>query len=462
MEELFLKLLNMSISAGWMVLAIVVLRGVIKKMPKAVRCVLWALVAIRLVIPITWESVFSLIPSAQTIPQDILYETEPTIHSGIGFVNSYVNPVISESLAPNVGDSVNPLQVIIFVASGLWLIGVFAMLLYAIFSYLRIYKRVAVSIAVRENIYICDDIATPFILGIIKPRIFLPSDLEQDISTYVISHEEAHIRRHDHWWKPLGFLLLSLYWFHPVLWIAYILFSKDIELACDERVIKELGEVGKKPYSDALLQCSVSRKMITACPLAFGEVGVKERVRNVLDYKKPTFWVLLGAILICIVVSVCFLTNPREVRDELSQGTYISKECLYMNLLSSYFPKNGASGQVYYVEENAFILQNVSNGVKHRMELETLEWQEFPYTDEEWHDLYYFALEERAIEKISELCDDIGYIQLEEGYCLMRLNNAIWLVKMNHDGVAGIDYIWSIYRIERVDATNEKEIPYIE
>ena len=213
MEELFLKLLNMSISAGWMVLAIIFIRAIGKKLPKAIRVVLWALVAIRLVIPVTWESIFSLIPSAETIPQDILYATEPTIHSGISFVNSYVNPVISESFAPNVGDSVNPLQVIIFVASGLWVTGVIAMSLYALYSYLRIHKRVSASIPVGENIYICDDIETSFILGIGKPRIYLPSDLKQDMTSYVIAHEKAHIRRHDHWWKPLGFLLLTLYWF---------------------------------------------------------------------------------------------------------------------------------------------------------------------------------------------------------------------------------------------------------
>ncbi|MBQ7942990.1 MAG: hypothetical protein IJ326_02890 [Lachnospiraceae bacterium] len=460
MEELFLKLLNMSISAGWMVLAIVILRGFIKKMPKAVRCVLWALVAVRLVIPITWESGLSLIPSAQTIPQDILYATEPTIHSGISFVNSYVNPVISESLAPTVGDSVNPLQVITFVVSWVWLIGIFAMFLYVIYSYLRIRGRVSASIPVKENIYICDDIAAPFILGVIKPRIYLPSDLEQDISTYAIAHEKAHIRRHDHWWKPLGFLLLSLYWYNPVLWVAYVLFSRDIELACDEKVIKELGEMEKKPYSEALLQCSVSRKMISACPLAFGEVGVKERVRNVLVYKKPTFWALSGASLICVIVSVCFLSNPREVQ-ELPQGTYTSKECLYMNLLSSYLPINGASGQIYYVEENLFVLKNLSSGIEHRMELESLEWKEFPYTDEEWRALYAFELDERVIENISELCESIGYIELEEGYCLLRMNKAIWLVKIYHDGVAGMDYIWSIYRIERENATSEEEIPYI-
>ena len=313
MEELFLKLLNMSISAGWMVLAIILFRALIKKLPKAFRCILWALVAIRLVIPITWESALSLIPSAKTIPEDIMYMQEPTIHSGISILNSYVNPVISQSLSPNVGDSVNPLQVITLVASGIWLIGVFLMLLYAGYSYLRIYKRVSASIPVREKIYICDAIETPFILGIIKPRIYLPSELGQDLMNYVIAHEEAHIRRYDHWWKPLGFLLLSVYWFQPIFWIAYILFSKDIELACDERVIKELGEIEKKPYSEALLRCSISRKMVTACPLAFGEVGVKERVRNVLYYKKPTFWVLLAAVLVCLVVGICFLSNPRKV-----------------------------------------------------------------------------------------------------------------------------------------------------
>lgn len=312
MEVVFLKLLNMSIAAGWLVLAVVVLRVLLQKAPKAIRCILWALVGIRLISPFTFESVFSLIPSAETVPEDIMYAQEPVIHSGVSTLNSIVNPVLSESMAPTVGDSVDPMQVVTIVCANLWVVGMIAMVIYAFVSFLRIHKRVAVSMPLRDNIYLCDYIGSPFILGVIRPKIYLPSTLEEAHMFYVIAHEKAHLERRDHWWKPLGFALLTVYWFHPLIWLAYILLCRDIELACDERVIRRLGEPDKKSYSHALLSCSISRKMVTACPLAFGEVGVKERVRSVLHYKKPAFWIVVVAGIACIVVAVCFLTNPKE------------------------------------------------------------------------------------------------------------------------------------------------------
>lgn len=162
----------------------------------------------------------------------------------------------------------------------------------------------------------CDRIDTPFILGVFRPRIYLPSNMSEQDVTYVLAHEQAHIKRHDHWWKPLGFALLTIYWFHPILWIAYVLLCRDIELACDEKVIKEMGIDIKKPYSDALINCSIPRRAITACPLAFGEVGVKERVKTVLNYKKPAFWIVLIAVIACVIVAVCFLTNPKDRQDK--------------------------------------------------------------------------------------------------------------------------------------------------
>lgn len=345
MEAVFLKLLNMSISAGWLVLAVVVLRLMLKKAPKWIACLLWALVAVRLICPVTIKSMFSLIPSAETVPQDIMVAQKPMIHSGINSLNSIVNPVLSESLSPGLGDSVNPMQVIVAIASVLWLLGLLSMLVYAWISYKRIHKRISASIKIDDNIYICDYIQTPFILGIIKPRIYIPSTLGADKVAYVMAHERAHLQRHDHLWKPLGFALLSVYWFHPIMWIAYILLCRDIELACDERVIKELGEEDKKSYSDALLFCSVPGKLIVACPLAFGEVGVKERVKTVLNYKKPAFWVIVAAIAACVVVAVCFLTNPKEKllhAPEPFCHSYYVKELLYDNsVYSSTYPIEG-------------------------------------------------------------------------------------------------------------------------
>ncbi len=316
METVFLKLLNMSITAGWIVLAVILLRLLLKKAPKWISCLLWVLVGLRLILPFSFKSILSLIPSAETVPQEIIYAEKPTIHSGVPFVNSTVNPIISESLAPQAGASVNPIQIVIFIASIAWCIGIVGMLIYAFISFLCIKHRVRFSAPLQENIYICDGISTPFILGLIKPRIYLPSLLSEKDSEYVIAHEKAHIKRLDHLWKPLGFALLTVYWFNPLLWVGYILLCRDIELACDERVIKDMSADDKKAYSSALLDCSVPRRMISACPLAFGEVGVKSRIKSVLSYKKPAFWIIVISLIACAVAAVCLLTDPKSDTSE--------------------------------------------------------------------------------------------------------------------------------------------------
>lgn len=319
MEAVFLKILNMSITASWIVLAVIVVRLLLRKAPKWIIVLMWGLAGIRLVCPFSLESVFSLIPSAETVPSNILYMDTPTIHSGVAALNSIVNPIISESFAPSVGDSVNPLQVITFISSMIWIAGVAVMLVYTAVSYLRICKKVKEAMPFKENIWVCDHVDSPFILGVIRPRIYLPSAMDGQDIEYVIAHENAHLKRHDHWWKPLGFLLLAIYWFNPILWIAYILLCRDIELACDEKVIWNMGTENKKPYSDALINCSAPRRMIAACPLAFGEVGVKARVKSVLNYKKPAFWIIIAAVITCIIVAVCFLTDPKiRIDDKLA------------------------------------------------------------------------------------------------------------------------------------------------
>jgi len=321
MDAVFLKLLNMSITASWLCLAVLLVRLLLKKAPKALSCALWALVGLRLVLPFSLESVLSLVPSAEPLPEDMLLSPAPTINSGIPVINEVVNPVISGSLAPNPGDSVNPMQVITTVAGYLWVIGMVAMLLYTLISYLRVKGKVAEAALVEGNIYECDHIDTPFILGVIRPRIYLPSAMSEGDRAFVIAHEQAHLRRLDHVWKPLGFVLLTVYWFNPLLWLGYILLCRDIELACDEKVIKELGTDIKKQYSEALINCSVPRRAISACPLAFGEVGVKGRIKSVLNYKKPAFWIILVAVIALIVTGVCFLTDPPQKLKDPPAGT---------------------------------------------------------------------------------------------------------------------------------------------
>ena len=310
MSTVFLKILNMSITASWLILAVVLVRLLLKKAPKWIPCLLWGLVAIRLICPISFGSVFSLIPSSETIPTNITVQREPAINSGITIVNDVINPVIAESFTPAPTDSVNPLQIIIPVAAIVWVSGIVIMLAYALISYIKLKKTVSVCVPVGERILSCDEVKAPFILGVFKPIIYVPSSMSGETLDLVIRHETAHLQRRDHWWKPFGYLLLAFYWFNPLCWIAYVLLCRDIEMACDEKVIRDMNKDEMAAYSQALLDCSFPRRRIAACPLAFGEVGVKERVKGVLNYKKPAFWIVVAAIAACIVIGVCFLTNP--------------------------------------------------------------------------------------------------------------------------------------------------------
>ena len=312
MNELFLKIINMSISASWLVLAVLILRFVLKKAPKWINVLLWGIVAIRLIFPFSFESTLSLIPSAETIPLNIGMDTTPTINSGISAINNAVNPIISQSNTPMAGASVNLLQITIGIYEYIWIFGMIALALYTAISYWRLRRKVDTAVRYKDNIFQSENVSFPFVLGIIKPRIYLPFKMNGQYLEYVVAHEQAHICRKDHWWKPLGFLLLMIHWFNPLMWLAYVLLCRDIELACDEKVIKELGNEQRGDYTQALVACSVNRRMIAACPLAFGEVSVKERVKSVMNYKKPAFWVIIISVIVCVGVAVCFLTNPKQ------------------------------------------------------------------------------------------------------------------------------------------------------
>ena len=333
MSVIFLKLLNLSISASWLVLVVLALRLVLKRAPKWVNVLLWGMVALRLMLPFSIESALSLIPSAETLsPEVVQFDPAPTITSGVELIDNAVNPSLSESFAAAPLASVNPLYVWTYLAGWVWLIGLAAMLLYALVSYLRLRRRVSASIPLRENIYVCDEVASPFILGILRPRIYLPSALDEAQRGSVLSHERAHLARRDHWWKPLGYALLAGYWFNPLLWLAYTLLCRDIELACDERVLCGMDAGQVKDYSSALLACSVPRRMLAACPLAFGEVGVGARVKNALRYKKPAFWVVAASVAVCGVVAVCFLTNPRTDTDAAGLGGFHREQGTYADV----------------------------------------------------------------------------------------------------------------------------------
>lgn len=319
MEALFLKLLRMSLSASVLVLAVLVLRLVLRRAPKWTHVLLWALVALRLLCPFTVESSLSLQPQrTDELAQSIAGYAEFNARSAVGQdgavpeapldSNALHTVTVPEYDRPQSQSTVPTAWTTYF--SRAWLLGVGAMLLYALVSYVRLRRRVAASLPLEGSVFVCDGIDSPFILGVFRPRVYLPSSLAEPQLSHVLSHERAHLARHDHWWKPLGFLLLSIYWFNPVLWLAYVLLCRDIELACDERVYRDMALPARADYSQTLLDCSRPRFMVAACPLAFGEAGVKDRVRAALSYKKPAFWVVVLALIACVVAAVCFLTNP--------------------------------------------------------------------------------------------------------------------------------------------------------
>ena len=277
-----------------------------------------------MVFPFSIESVLSLIPSAETISPTIMMEQSPSVQTGVPALNHVINPVISGSFTPAPGASANPLQIWIPVLAGIWLFGIVALFLYSAVSYCRLRRKVCEAVILRDNIYQSENVCSPFVLGIIRPKIYLPYHMDSREVGHVIAHEQTHIRRKDHWWKPLGFLLLTIHWFNPLMWLSYVLLCRDIELACDEKVIGKMGNAQRADYTQALVACSVDRRLIAACPLAFGEIGVKERVKSVMNYKKPAFWIVLASVIVCAVIAVCFLTNPIGFQFDVSANTIVS------------------------------------------------------------------------------------------------------------------------------------------
>ena len=310
MNEFFLKIINMSISASGLVLVVLILRFVLKKAPKWVNILLWGIVAIRLICPFSFESALSLIPSAETFPEKVISGPSFDVQTGITPVDNRINDYLGDRYFEGVTVPANNGNNIMTILTIVWTIGILLLVAYTVISYWRLRRKVDTAVRYKDNIFQSENVKSPFVLGIIKPRIYLPFNMNGQDLEHVVAHEQAHIHRKDHWWKPFGFLLLTIHWFNPLVWLAYVLLCRDIELACDEKVIKELGNEQRADYTQALVACSVNRRMIAACPLAFGEVGVKDRVKSVMNYKKPAFWGVVLAVIVCVFVAVCFLTNP--------------------------------------------------------------------------------------------------------------------------------------------------------
>lgn len=352
MTDIFISLVNMSMTSGWLILAVMAARLVLKRAPKFICCILWCLVGIRLVIPFSVESTFSLVPGKAVISAEMMHSASPAIDTGIDVVDRAMNPIITENFAKMSGNHVNPMQTVMITGSYIWIAGVILLALYTVGTYIRLRMRVcdAVRMTYDECCFIggssgmvsqehpggssrivsrkhpvrsesgrvfqSERVTTPFVLGMVKPAIYIPFYLTEEEQECVIAHETAHIKRGDHLVKPIAFAILTVYWFNPMVWIAYVLLCKDIELACDEKVLREMGLDKKKVYSRTLLNCSVKHHMIAACPLAFGEAGVKMRIKNIVNYKKPTFLAALLSVAVIVVVAVCFMTNPKEPEEQ--------------------------------------------------------------------------------------------------------------------------------------------------
>ena len=360
LADLFLKVLNISFSAGWLILAVVALRLLLRKAPRWIHVLLWGIVAVRLLCPVSLESVLSLNPSKQVVSPSIMLEAEPRIHSGLEFINSAVNPILSQSFSPNPGDSVNPLQIWIPLGALVWLLGTAVLLFWAAVSCFRLKKQVRDAICLKDMIYVSDKVSTPFLLGFFRPRIYLPLGLSPEMRESVIAHENSHIRRKDHWWKPVAYVLLSLHWFNPLMWLGYGLLCRDIEMACDEKTVAKMERKQRADYSQALLQCSVSRRAISVCPLAFGEVSPRQRIRSVLNYKKPGFWIIAVSLVLCAVLAVCFLTDPKEEYPAFQnkqlavwtqEGEHISQWNFFEIAPSAYVTLPGSAEMTFLIKE---------------------------------------------------------------------------------------------------------------
>lgn len=337
LRQLFVGSLNLAVAASWLIAALLLLRPLLKRLaPKWVLCALWALVAVRLVCPVALQSdlsVYRLAGDAVQSSGQVTYFRDTGFCGDVRYRPATLLPGVSaetsstpDNTVPDTTTTADAIprpqtparSVDMNLPSILWAVGIYVMLVLALAGYLSLREDVAASIPLEGNVYLCDTIKSPFILGMFRPRIYLTSGMDEASRVCVLRHEKAHLRRGDHLWKPLGFLLLAVYWYNPLVWAAYILFCRDMELACDERVIRDMAAEERATYSQALLDCSRGRHWVAACPLAFGEVGVKTRVKAVLWYKKPAFWAVLAAVVVCAVVAVCFLTNPKGTENEES------------------------------------------------------------------------------------------------------------------------------------------------
>jgi len=450
-DKLFIQIINMSITSCYVILFVIIARLLLKKAPKVFSYALWFAVLFRLICPFSLESMFSLLPiNTQAVPYNIMYSETPQIYSGIPVIDQAVNNSLP---APVIGDSVSPMQIWITLGKIIWLIGIGTLLIYSIFTTIRLSNRLKSATTLYANICEADSIKTPFVFGIICPKIYLPTGLSETEKSYIIEHEETHIKRFDHIIKFLSFLVLSIHWFNPLVWVAYFLMSKDMELSCDEAVIEEMGYGIKKEYSNSLLSLAVGRKIVGGSPLAFSEDDPKGRIRNILNYKKPKFWVVLIGFMIIIAASVGLLSNPQSVGNGFKQSketslllppekdaevSYETSSLIYQNDGSTSYSLGGV--------DSIFTFYNDMLSIKDGEQIRTFQisYDETPLTVENF---------QKQFRKRDKIPDISSYSNLSQynlcpstdelpGYRLYVLDGHYWI---------GTLYVTSVWRIVSID-----------
>lgn len=316
MSEIFIGFFNRSMAAGWLILALLILRPLLKKAPKWTMPLFWGLVAIRLICPFTLTSELSLLPSGEVLPSHVVQYETPAISSGIPILDEAVNPILAQSLSPAPGASANPLYVWTSILGFVWAIVATGLLLYALARYGHLKYKLHTAVLTEHGVYESEVVSSPFLLGFVRPNIYLPAGLNGTARSHVLAHEKSHLARKDHWSKAFGYALTCLYWFHPLVWIGYALFCRDLELACDEKVLRALEPAERIEYSQTLLSMA-AKGSHRGCPLAFGETGVKERIKASLAYRRRGLWLTIVAVLLCIILGICFLTNPASTKETL-------------------------------------------------------------------------------------------------------------------------------------------------
>lgn len=378
LEKLFLQILNMSFSASVVILFVLIARFFLRKTPKIFSYVLWSAVLIRLILPFSFESPLSMIPTkVNPISREIIYTSVPMIDTGITPINTIVNAVLPTA-SPVA--SVNPLQIWLYVGSIIWAIGIALLLTYSIVTYVKLKKRLSNAVHLEDKVYLMENLSSPFVMGVFQPRVYLPSTLTKKEMPLILLHEQTHIKRNDPIFKIVAFFTLSLHWFNPLVWVAFYCSVRDMEMACDEAVIKHMGHEVKKDYSQSLLSLAAGRHFIGATPLAFGEGDTKKRVKNVLQYKSPKFWVIAAITLLIVIIGIGLISDPMTSE----------------NVLESDYTQNLWNARTPYVGNNSAV-----------SELLTL----MPYPESLKHDGFklYTEGDERGLEWMLVDVDNLGY-----------------------------------------------------